>query len=70
MKRREELKEIDRILKENKKLINDCRRLMRTNSQLIDENIRLRRVLYRFAKAGFKNKTIPGWYFYEVHNDK
>lgn len=35
----------------------------------MDENIRLRRMLYIFAKAGFKDKTIPGWYFYEVIND-
>ena len=72
------LKEIDRILQENRELKNKNRKLTESYrkisaecSQLIEENTRLRNLLYVFAKSGFKDKTIPGWYFYEVmKNDK
>ena len=71
MRKSVKLKEVDRTLQENRKLKNENRKLIKENSVLMDENIRLRRMLYIFAKAGFKDKTIPGWYFYEVmDNDK
>lgn len=71
-------KEIDRMLQENRELKNKNRKLTENYrkisvecSQLIEENIRLRNILYIFAKTGFKDKTIPGCYFYEVmNNDK
>lgn len=78
MRKNVKLKEIDRVLQENRELKNENRKLTENYrkiavecSQLIEENIRLRNILYVFAKAGFKDKTIPGWYFYEVmNNDK
>ena len=78
MRKSVKLKEIDRMLQENRELKNKNRKLAEGYrkisvecSQLIEENIRLRRMLYIFAKAGLKDKTIPGCYFYEVmKNDK
>ena len=78
MRKSVKLKEIDRMLQENRELKNknrklteDYRKISVECSQLIEENIRLRRMLYIFAKAGLKDKTIPGCYFYEVmKNDK
>lgn len=78
MRKSVKLKEIDRMLQENRELKNKNRKLTESYrkisvecSQLVEENTRLRRMLYIFAKAGLKDKTIPGCYFYEVmKNDK
>ena len=77
MRKSVKLREIDRVLQENRELKNKNRKLTEGYrkisvecSQLIEENIRLRRMLYIFAKAGFKDKTIPGCYFYEVTNSE
>ena len=77
MRKSVKLREIDRVLQENRELKNKNRKLTEGYrkiavecSQLIEENIRLRNILYVFAKAGFKDKTIPGCYFYEVTNSE
>lgn len=60
------LQENRELKNKNRKLTESYRKISVERSQLIEENTRLRNMLYIFAKTGFKDKTIPGCYFYEV----
>lgn len=70
MRKSVKLKEIDRVLQENRELKNKNRKLSRNNAALMEENARLREVLYVFTKSNFKDPFLPGYYFYEVTNSE